>query len=116
MHPRVDWSEVACTFQASSGQNCRDDIALLVPCKMDTQMIHWHLKEMNRHIDNCMLTMKLEAIVAEKVTTTGESKPKIRFDDPDGVGIAGRGSDMQSIVMLESSMTFVAVEPGEGLW
>ena len=62
-----------------------------------------------------MLTMKLETIVTEKVSTTSESKAKIGFDDSDRVGITGGGSDMQSIVMLESSMTFIAVEPGEGL-
>lgn len=59
--------------------------------------------------------MKLEAIITEKVSTTGESESKIRFDDSDGMGITGCGSDMQSIVVFKSSMTFVTVEPGEGL-
>jgi hypothetical protein len=71
---------------------------------------------MDDHSDvgTCILTMKLETIVTKKVTTTGESKAKVRLEDSDGVRIGGGGSDMQSIVMLKSSMTFIAMEPGEG--
>ena len=61
--------------------------------------------------------MLLEAVVAKKVPTARKSKLQVRLDDSDSMrSVAiGRRGDMKAVVMLESAVAFVAVQPSKRL-